>query len=589
MNKPSPTSVVTGVGLHRIALFFTAIAGLVCAATEPRTMISLMDNGAAISNPGMGWSYGFNMNSSTTWFHYYKRDDADWIKTKMDPVTGFVPGYDSARQVSTGGKFVFEWFPGCENALVRLGWSYFYDQDKRDHWDPSNPVAPTPNFERVDKALQGWKRKGGKVAICFVVHDPYYLDQSPNFSNVPPWVRKAGARGTWWRAVWTLPSDPGRALDSDPGDVPGADHFSLDRYPWTGMARQFPDADDYWSWTPEYDDPVFLSYFEDFLRAAADHWKDDSSIVHFEIGSLGTWGEGHQFPFNKYAPVPDQRMEIPRQTRLNHLRMWARVFRNPEKRVWPLYAGDELGLDYIGDSTGYSDILDSARALGIGFMDHSIEIPSGHRSPGQAARTWPTLPVLIENNNGKIPTSEYSDAVEQYHASYIRINAPAAWYLNQAGAFVSTVNRRIGYRFNIVNAEWPARYKAGGSVPILLDIRNAGVAPCYAGGYVSVHLFKDGVGPISTAVIREFDVGALQPGPLSSLGPLQRLTAKLHLPITASGSYTLAVSIGDANGIPRYSLPYSRIGEGMYYPLASINVRGANPSEGASGPGLLLR
>lgn len=44
---------------------------------------------------------------------------------------------------------------------------------------------------------------------------------------------------------------------------------------------------------PDYGDPVFLEKLEAFLQKAGEKFNKDPRIELFDVGTIGTWGEGH--------------------------------------------------------------------------------------------------------------------------------------------------------------------------------------------------------------------------------------------------------------------------------------------------------
>jgi hypothetical protein len=182
--------------------------------------------------------------------------------------------------------------------------------------------------------------------------------------------------------------------------------------------------------------------------------------------------------------------------------------------------------------------------------------------------------------------SRFLDAVEEYHASY----ATAHWYprefLEKNRELVRKVNMRLGYRLQLLEASWPEEINPG--EPLLMGYRwrNAGVAPCYPGGFPAVTL-KDAKNGIAAVFVDEdFDLRTLPvgpPGQATSVGretkPISQASKALlgfPLPpphILKPGTYTLYISVGDRTGTPTLNLPLPD-GDGQKrYRLGGVVVR----------------
>jgi hypothetical protein len=175
--------------------------------------------------------------------------------------------------------------------------------------------------------------------------------------------------------------------------------------------------------------------------------------------------------------------------------------------------------------------------------------------------------------------------VEEYHASY----ATAHWYprefLEKNRELVNKVNMRLGYRLQLLEASWPAEVKPG--EPLLMGYRwrNAGVAPCYPGGFPAVTL-KDAKGGIAGVFVDEdFNVrllpvgtpgGALPVGrEMKSQSQASRPLMPFALPpanVLKPGTYSLYISIGDRTGTPTLALPLADEDGQKRYKLGTVVI-----------------
>ena len=110
---------------------------------------------------------------------------------------------------------------------------------------------------------------------------------------------------------------------------------------------------------------------------------------------------------------------------------------------------------------------------------------------------------------------------------------------------------------------------------------NAGVAPCYPGGFAAITL-KDPKGGIVAVLVDEgLNLRDLEVGPPDKAPLRQRrceLTAGLVAPVTQPGEYDLFISVGQRDGTPRIALPLPGDDGQRRYRLGSIKLAAAeNP------------
>jgi len=139
------------------------------------------------------------------------------------------------------------------------------------------------------------------------------------------------------------------------------------------------------------------------------------------------------------------------------------------------------------------------------------------------------------------------------------------------------MNRRLGYRLRLTEAMWPASVPAGGSVRLATTWRNAGVAPCYAGGHPTVTL-KDAAGGIAAVFVDQgLDMRSLPVG-ADGQAPTKSSAAELPLPFQLKpGTYDVLVSVGAVTGTPRIALPLEGGDAQRRYRLGKIEVTAAVP------------
>jgi len=104
---------------------------------------------------------------------------------------------------------------------------------------------------------------------------------------------------------------------------------------------------------------------------------------------------------------------------------------------------------------------------------------------------------------------------------------------------------------------------------------NAGVAPCYPGGFMALTIKDAKGGLVSVLTDEQFNVRDLTPGapgaPLLRTNQCQFLVGRIA-PVTQPGKCTVFVSIGQRDGTPRIALPLADDDGQHRYRLGSITL-----------------
>jgi hypothetical protein len=136
------------------------------------------------------------------------------------------------------------------------------------------------------------------------------------------------------------------------------------------------------------------------------------------------------------------------------------------------------------------------------------------------------------------------------------------------------MNLRLGYRLQLAEASWPKTVRTEGSFRLATQWRNAGVAPCYPGGYPALTL-KDAKGGIAGVFVDGgFDVRTLPVGPPGQ-AEIRAHEAEFTLPFNlGSGTYEAYLSVGTRTGTPRIALPLADSDGQRRYRLGTLTVTG---------------
>ncbi len=376
----------------------------------------------------------------------------------------------------------------------------------------------------VDAPAQRWIDKGLQVAFRFSVSEsmPY---------ATPKWVRDAGAKGYNFTA--------GKGVDKD-GPF----------------------------WEPNYADPIFIAKLEHFLAAAAARYDGNPNVAFVDVGSIGIWGEGHTYWSTK--------LKYPSKVVKDHIDLHARLFKKT------LLAANDDFSSHGGNTIPY------ALARGMTLRDDSIMVdppPRSYFHADMAQAFWPKRPVILECQHYKPSVDSgawdrdfFLRAIEEYHASYMSIHWFPREFLEKERDLIDNVNLRLGYRIQLREASWPAIASLGRPIALSSTWANAGVAPCYPGGYVTFTL-KDAKGGIVAVFANEaFDVRTLEvaaPGQ----APTNSAESTHHFaPNMPAGTFDVFVSIGQRDGTPTIALPLENSDGHRRYKLGQMKCHAASVS-----------
>lgn len=205
-----------------------------------------------------------------------------------------------------------------------------------------------------------------------------------------------------------------------------------------------------------------------------------------------------------------------------------------------------------------------------------------------ANQFWPKFPVILEHEhygsslNRKAWNKDlWLKSVEDYHASYMSIHWWPRILLNENKDAIEKINRRLGYRICLKEASWPESITIGAPFEIETTWKNAGVAPCYPGGYVTFTIKDSKDGIISTHTDVSFNVRDL---PVTS--PNEEITKTMITKINIAplfkgnfsrnvnpGQYSLYVSVGKPDATPTIELPHDKEDNNKRYKLGIINLQ----------------
>ena len=477
----------------------------------------------------------------------------------VNPDMGLVMFHYSNRQWAYGQLLergdVLDWFPGTGCVYFRLPWCLLEPEEGRFRWD------------LIDSYAKPWIAAGKQIGLrvtCCEARFPY---------ATPEWVKKSGARG--WRFHQSkMEKIFGRSPDENGPEL----------------------------WEPDYGDSVFLEKLEHFLKAMGRRYDGKTYVAFVDVGSIGMYGEGHTRVYHESMKSEGR---DPEAAFFRHYELYRKYFPN----TTVLCIDDQAG----GGWNPHPDpaLMVHARRMGFGFRDDSILVsppPNSWKHANWAKLFAGNAPVFIEHEHYSLSClrGAWSDdllmqSIEDNQATWLSIHGWPNEIYERSGETFKRAARRIGYRFELRRVEYPDQVNVGERFVIRSSWVNVGVARCYKGATLCWTLVDDQGRVVWSVTDDDYDFASALPKlngqehpvrlatemEVGSAGEIPQFndgvwiatlaaavgnfTNERRIPTIGEGKYNLCVSLGDAAGVPRISLPL-REGSRRIYPVGRIQV-----------------
>jgi hypothetical protein len=345
-------------------------------------------------------------------------------------------------------KAMLQQFPGMDHMYLRLAWSYL---------EPKEGVF---DWSRIDEVIEEYVPKGYGISFRISCKETgrYPNSVGQEFGGVqyatPKWVQDAGAKGT------------------------------------------VAEARDVKSWTPVWDDPVFLNKLDNFHKAFAERYDNLPFVRYTDVGSIGDWGEGHTSFSTKIPPTV---AEVKAHMDLHH-----RHYKN-----MLVVVTDDL-LYYGKSKEDANELLNYALSLGFSLRDDSplvewyVDTYADSYSvshPHFFEASYAYNPIIYElqhygsvkrdgnwlgeNGEEKIPNKDFSGAdlfresLKILRATYIGYHGYLEEWYNDNPKLTGELLNMCGYWFFPQNVHYPEQVNNGDFLNFSINWMNKGVAPAY--------------------------------------------------------------------------------------------------------------
>lgn len=294
------------------------------------------------------------------------------------------------------------------------------------------------DFSAIDEIMEKWAPLGYKFALRFCCYEPW-LEYS-----TPKWVFDLGIGHT---------------------------------------RNEFKKADGSirYAYEPRYDDPIFLEKLEKFLKEAGRRYDGDERIESLDIGTFGTYGEGHTSSGSNIA--------YPASVLKKHVNLHLKYFKKTH-----LIVNDDFFYEAWGCSPeDATEIYDYCLGKGLGLRDDSVCVDSYVKKFGYNTLRHPSFfknfaqnaPIDIEfcHVYHNIP-ERFKDglpiieALKTAKATYAGFHGYEEDWYEKSDYLTDYLTNRLGYWLFIDSVD-PFTPTEGAKELIKLQIANRGFAKCY--------------------------------------------------------------------------------------------------------------
>lgn len=291
--------------------------------------------------------------------------------------------------------------------------------------------------------------------------------------------------------------------------------------------------------SPNYADPILISYHQKAIQALGNRYDGKDFIAYIELGSLGHWGEWHIRADTNIRPLPGEAV------RNQYVAQYLQAFPHTlllMRRPFSIAATQGLGLynDLTGDYTATQTWLDWI-AVG-GEYSQTGELFALSPMPND----WQVVPIGGEQTSSipdeELYLSKLDQTLELLRASHTTFIGPGGPYDIPNGsplqAGIDLAQATIGYHLYVKQVKMPRQVNWGNQISVRLIFSNAGIAPMYYAWPVQLFLLGED-GSVLTQYPLDLDVRRILPG------EEVRINHKLALDQYSNGNYSIGVAVLD--------------------------------------------
>ncbi|SDS35214.1 protein of unknown function [Paenibacillaceae bacterium GAS479] len=350
----------------------------------------------------------------------------------------------------------------------------------------------------------------------------------------------------------------------------------------------YPDVGEYWpndiphdKSTPEAEaarwlTPQVKQRLTNFIAKLGQAWDYDSRVAYIELGLWGNWGEHHIYP----VEIPGGGDRIPAEFQKALGDAAVKAFKNKKVQVRYPETFKEYNFGYLWDSFGMPD--DQESGDGIIARNNWKTAVNG----GEVAYNWGDLSNIGNSPDESLQspsnTAYLNDWIRKTHTSSLGWISEYDQKNPKTAVGAAEMQKTLGYRFVINEANFTAQTKAGGKLDVVFDVTNTGSAPMYYNWQVEAALLRADKSVAWKGKFQNTDIRKWLPGDKWNSAtqsydtqPVKnRVKGSFTLPAgLKAGTYTLALSINDIAGdVPSVRFAVENYYKGGRTPLGKVGI-----------------
>ncbi len=317
---------------------------------------------------------------------------------------------------------------------------------------------------------------------------------------------------------------------------------------------------------PDYSDPIYFEALTRFMEEAGKHLANDPRLELIDVGTYGTWGEGHTGNGSERTYSND--------VMKRHIDLHVKNF--PNKFIM-------LNDDHINArwGVGHEDNMELVRyamSLGLGLDDDSVCVKSyadwcGYnslRTPWLFDMFWENAPIVLEFEHYTGVSPEvfrsgypFVDAMQRTHATFAGFHGYPRPWLQREPYLTDYAANRLGYWYFITGIDISSLGVGVDNIAYLY-IENRGFSHSYCKYEAKIKLCDDKGNVFIQAI--DADNRTWEP----SSETRQKMVIRPHgIP---AGNYALCFGLFDGDTAINLALKAKRDADGMYK-LCNVPVR----------------
>ncbi len=397
--------------------------------------------------------------------------------------------------------------------------------------------------------------------------------------------------------VWLEPWHGGWAKSETNIDDLNGWHWPEDIPAESGPYKQIPGsvgayvepADSLTPITGGYFDPSFPERVKNLVRKLGEAWDNDPRVAYVEMGIIGEWGEHHDPDISTVYPPHDEPVHVANRTWMPGIEKvlgdaFEESFKNKKVMVRYAYEFKDYDFGIYWDSWAQPQEIDRGYNEMVARGDYWKTQPVG----GEITWNWGDLYLKGFRSFEDCVADDSTRAivVEQIRNLHCNHLGGITWADFNDPEFIphaAELQKAMGYRFILNEAEYPGQLDAGEIFRISFSLYNDGSSPFYYDWPVEVALLDERTHEkVWGGVLPDVNISEWMPGENWDstegryLDAAKKIEVEVDIPLGGNvpdGRYIVALGILDpACGRPTVRFANTNYFEGGYHPLGYAGV-----------------